>query len=225
MTTFFRRNLPHYHLPNAAYFITFRLAGSLPFEAIQRLREEYEAEICRLGAQFSGAVLYEARYQAQKRYFARVDSVLDKALHGPRWLIQPECAQIVMELLHSFHDQEYHLHAFCLMSNHVHVLLDQQDIPEPAPRHDGKHYTALSRALRLLKRRSGALCNQALGRSGAFWQHESYDHVVRNEREFERILAYIANNPVKAGLVENWEDWPYTYIRWDNSPSCPTSHD
>lgn len=215
MTTFFERNLPHYHLPNATYFITFRLAGSLPFEVVKRLQEEYEAEERRLRQQLSGSALYEARYQAQKRYFARVDGMLDKALHGPRWLSQPECARIVMELLHSFDSQEYHLHAFCLMSNHAHLLLDQQGIPEPPPRHDGKHYTALSRAMRLLKRRSGALCNQLLGRSGAFWQHESYDHIVRNEREFERILAYIANNPVKAGLVENWQDWRYTYISPD----------
>ena len=49
-------------------------------------------------------------------------------------------------------------------------------------------------------------------KKGAFWQHESYDHVVRNEKEFERILAYIVNNPVKAGLVADWQDWPYTYM-------------
>ncbi len=46
----------------------------------------------------------------------------------------------------------------------------------------------------------------------AFWQHESYDHVVRNEREYERILAYIVNNPVKAGLVSDWQEWPYTFV-------------
>jgi len=212
MTTFFRRNLPHYHLPNATYFVTFRLEGSLPFDVVKRLHEEYEAEKRQLQHRLSGKALHEALYQAQKRQFARMDNTLDQALCGPRWLAQPECARIVMELLHSFDDQEYHLHAFCLMSNHVHVLLDQQDIPEPTPRHDGKHYTALSRAMRLVKRRSAALCNQALERSGPFWQHESYDHVVRNEGEFERILAYIANNPVKAGLVTSWDDWPYTYI-------------
>lgn len=215
MTTFFRRNLPHYHIPNAAYFITFRLTGSLPLEVVKRLQEEYENEVLRLERQFSGKALYEARYQEQKRYFARVDKALDQALYGPRWLAQPECAKIVMEMLHSFDGEQYHLHAFCLMSNHVHLLIDQQDIAEPPARYDGKHSTALSRAMRLLKRRSAALCNQILERSGPFWQHESYDHVVRNEGEFERILAYIANNPVKAGLVTDWSDWPYTYVnRW-----------
>ena len=46
---------------------------------------------------------------------------------------------------------------------------------------------------------------------GSFWQAESYDHVVRNG-ELERIISYVLENPVKAGLVEDWEQWPYTYL-------------
>jgi REP element-mobilizing transposase RayT len=69
--------------------------------------------------------------------------------------------------------------------------------------------------LKLLKGRSARYCNQELGRSGAFWHHESYDHVVRNQEEYERIAWYIANNPVKAGLVENWEDWKFTFVSQD----------
>lgn len=212
MTTFFRRNLPHYHLPDATYFITIRLAGSLPVAVAMRLEEEYEKEQRRLAGRLSGDALREARYKAQKRHFARVDSLLDQARHGPRWLAQPECAAIVVQTVHALAPAHYRLHAFCLMSNHAHLLIDQQGIPEPPPRRDGKRYTALSRAMRLLKGQSGTLCNRALGRQGAFWQHESYDHVVRDEREFERILAYIVNNPVKAGLVSDWQEWPYTYV-------------
>jgi REP element-mobilizing transposase RayT len=98
------------------------------------------------------------------------------------------------------------------MSNHVHLLIDQQDIPEPPPRKDGKRYTALSRAMRQLKSKSGYACLQQSGQHGDFWQHESYDHVVRNENEFQRILTYIIENPVKAGLVKEWQQWPYTYV-------------
>ena len=202
MTTFFYRHLPHFHPPHATYFVTFRLAGSLPVEVVQRLQEEHEAELRRLEQNLTGAALHQACYEEQKRHLARLDELLDRALHGPRWLTQPECARIVMDCIHELDPAQYRLHAFCLMSNHVHLLIDQQEMEEPAPRRDGKHYTALSRALRLLKGKSAALCNRSLGRSGkAFWQHESYDHVVRNEREYERILEYIVNNPVKAGLV------------------------
>lgn len=44
---------------------------------------------------------------------------------------------------------------------------------------------------------------------------ESYDHVVRDEEEFVRIIDYIVENPVKAGLVDNWTSWKYTYLSKD----------
>lgn len=214
MVTYFRRNLPHYHLPNATYFITFRLAGSLPQEALERAQEEYQAELLRLERTLSGRDLREARQQAQKAHLVRIDTLLDKTIHGPRWLSRPECARLVMDCIRELEPAHYHLHAFCVMPNHVHLLIDQQGIPDPPPRKDGRAYTALNLALRLLKSKSGTLCNRILGRRGDFWQHESYDHVVRDEREFQRILAYIANNPVQAGLVEDWQEWPYLYIAY-----------
>lgn len=215
MTTFYRRNLPHYHVPNATYFVTFRLAGSLPMEVLHRVREEYERERQRLKRRLKGKDLYEALHRAQEAYFAQVDALLDKTIYGPSWLNQPECARLVMDCVRELEPAHYHLYAFCIMPNHVHLLLDQQDIPDPSPRRDGKAYTALNRAMRLLKSKSGALCNRLLGQHGDFWQHESYDHVVRNEKEFQRILEYIVNNPVHAGLVDDWQNWPYLYIAPD----------
>jgi REP element-mobilizing transposase RayT len=57
-------------------------------------------------------------------------------------------------------------------------------------------------------------CNKILNCTGQFWQHESYDHVVRNEEELNRIIEYILNNPVKAGLVETHEDWKWNYCKY-----------
>ena len=62
--------------------------------------------------------------------------------------------------------------------------------------------------------------NRALERSGKFWQKESFDHYVRDKKEFWRILNYILNNPVKAGLVEKWEDYPFTYLKMDKAPDA-----
>ena len=42
-----------------------------------------------------------------------------------------------------------------------------------------------------------------------FWQNESFDHWVRSDAEYERTTEYIRENPVKAGLVTNYRDWPY----------------
>jgi hypothetical protein len=55
--------------------------------------------------------------------------------------------------------------------------------------------------------------NSLLSREGEFWQHESYDRSIRDQEEWERVIAYVLNNPVKAGLVTDWQDWPFTYIR------------
>ncbi|MFN3308356.1 MAG: hypothetical protein ACK44E_04025 [Anaerolineales bacterium] len=80
MTTFFYRHLPHFHLPHATYFVTFRLAGSLPVEVVQRLQEEHEGELRRLRQNLTGAALHQACYEEQKRHFA-VPPTYDWARH------------------------------------------------------------------------------------------------------------------------------------------------
>ena len=91
----------------------------------------------------------------------------------------------------------YDLHAFVIMSNHVHVLLDALIHP--------------SHIMRSLKGFTAREANLALGLTGqAFWQKESYDHWVRDDHEFERIRAYIENNPVKAGIAKAPEDYPWS---------------
>jgi REP element-mobilizing transposase RayT len=64
-----------------------------------------------------------------------------------------------------------------------------------------------------LKRRTATESNRVLQRRGQFWHRESYDHIVRDEKELNRIRNYVLNNPVKAGLVERWQDWPWTYCK------------
>lgn len=54
-------------------------------------------------------------------------------------------------------------------------------------------------------------CNQVLNRSGAFWQREYFDRIVRDRNDLARKISYVINNPVKVGLVDFWEDYPFTY--------------
>ena len=94
--------------------------------------------------------------------------------------------------------------AYCLMSNHVHLVVQ---LPEAAG-------FSAARMMQRLKGRTALAANKLLGRPGqTFWQHESYDHVVRDAREEERVIAYVLNNPVKVSLVEEWQQWPYSYVR------------
>ena len=117
-------------------------------------------------------------------------------------------AELVAESLHYRDGQVYRLVAFCIMPNHLHLVI------VPLPTEDGAFHS-LSAIMHSLKRYTARQANLLLGREGAFWQQESYDHVVRDEAEARRIIEYVLNNPVKAGLAQSWEDWPWNYVAQD----------
>ena len=129
-----------------------------------------------------------------------MDRYLDTAREGPKFLRQPEVARLVVGALQQGVERGYYdLRAYVVMSNHVHVLL--------------RPIQAASRLLQWLKGGTAREANQVLGRTGQpFWQRESYDHWVRDEVELDRIVSYIENNPVQAGLVAE----PCQY-RWSSA--------
>ena len=91
----------------------------------------------------------------------------------------------------------YELHGYVVMANHIHVLLTP--------------LVELSKITHSLKRFTAREANRILGLTGQpFWQDESYDHLVRRSDEFERILRYIENNPVKAGLASEPAGFPWS---------------
>ena len=191
---FYERHLPHWLPPGEDIFLTFRLADSLPQEMLGRLQDE--AQLVQRSLDLDPAQLYVER----KMYFGRFDDLLASSGHGPTWLRQPQIAAIVKQSLHHFDGSHYQLLAYCLMPNHVHLLVR---LPEESP--------PLMRSLQRIKGFSALQANKLLGRTGSFWQSESYDHIVR-KGELERIIIYIVKNPVKAGLVGGWQKWPFTYV-------------
>lgn len=140
----------------------------------------------------------------KKQHFANYDAVLDLAAHGPTWLRQPAVAELIVSEIKLLRELEVEVLAFCLMANHVHLVAQ---LPEAAD-------FSAARMMQRLKGRTALAANKLLNRTGQdFWRKESYDHVVRNGREQERVIAYVVNNSVKAGLVDDWTQWPYTYVR------------
>ena len=133
------------------------------------------------------------------RQFLRWDRTLDAAAHGPKWLRDARVARLVVDALH-FAETELNLlqlWAWVVMPNHVHVLWQPR-----AP---------MKRIMRSVKWFTARKANQILDRTGQpFWQDESYDHWVRNRQELTKIINYIEMNPVKAGLVQSPEDWPWS---------------
>lgn len=147
----------------------------------------------------------------QKRYFKTVDDYLDRAASGADWLKQESVAEIVSSKFRQYDKVYYDLLAYCVMPNHFHLLIDTDF--QLSENNIGSNYTPLSKTMNYIKGGSAFQANQVLQRKGRFWQPESYDHMVRNEKEFYNIVRYIANNPVKAKLVQNWYEWRFSYVQ------------
>ena len=204
----YRRNLPHLQPEGAKFFITFRLKDSIPISVLEQWSKEKEGLYLELN-HLEGSDRQDEFYKAQKKQFGQLDRYLDKAESGPTWLKNPEVAQILWDSLHHRDGKIYQLDVFTIMSNHVHFVF------EPFKNENGE-YHALQGIFHSLKRFTAARANEVLNRTGnRFWQPESYDHIIRDEAEWHRIMNYILMNPVKAGLVDDWRDWPWTYCRFE----------
>ena len=204
---FYRRNLPHIQPEGATLFITFRLANSLPKEVIERLLAEKEQAEEKIN-QLTDKMEREKQLYVERRYFGKWDEALDTLNHGEKYLSNPQVADLIAESLHYRDGKVYDLEAFCIMPNHVHL------VNTPLKEADGK-YRSLSKIMHSLKRHTAHESNLILSRTGTFWQHENYDHFVRDADELERIIKYVLHNPVKAGLVDDWSKWKWSYCKYD----------
>jgi putative transposase len=198
--TFYKRNLPHYLISGETYFITFRLADSIPIKIIKQLQDEKDRSIKIISAYDSEIKRKEQYKRYQSAYFRKIDKLLDKAAYGPKWIEEENVAENISKVIHSYHSRFYDLICYTLMPNHIHIVMKPKMAEE------------LPKILQNIKSKTAIESNKILNRNGRFWQQESYDHIVRNETEMERILNYVLNNPVKAGLCEKWEDFKWNYI-------------
>jgi putative DNA methylase len=177
------------------------------------MREKWERRLQQPPA--DGVSQIEHRTNCHKRLFAEFDRHLDTG-GDIDWLARPAVASMLRENLHHHDGTKYHLHAYCVMPNHVHALFTPIIVPdgtasvsdqcaEIGERADSR--SPLSAVMHSLKSYTANRANELLGHSGQFWQHESYDHWVRDPAELERIVRYIVSNPVQAGLVARPIDW------------------
>ena len=116
-------------------------------------------------------------------------------------LALPRCARIVEEALLFFRLVRYRLHAWCVMPDHVHVVVT------PFEGH------ALGSILHSWKSYTAHQINRRTHRSGQVWQRESFNHMIRSAGDVERFVAYVEDNPVAAGLCHSAERWPFSSAR------------
>lgn len=125
----------------------------------------------------------------------KIESHLD-AGYGSCLQKQPQIANIVYETWMHNNDKSYRIHEWVVMPNHVHILVEF-------------HSRSMSETIREWKTVSAFKINKLLGQKGKVWQEDYWDRFIRNIEHYEHSAAYIKNNPVKAGLVKHWEDWPW----------------
>ncbi|MVM39664.1 hypothetical protein GO730_22050 [Spirosoma sp. HMF3257] len=202
---FYRSRLPHIQPLGGTFFITTRLHGSVPQVEKQRLAEDFLLHQRQILARPDHTA--EELDRLNKTFFVAYETILDKSDYGPKWLSINALSDIVVNALHYFDTKLYDLIAYCLMSNHIHIAFTLNADK------NGQSGSYLQQVMHSLKSYTAIKCNEMLDRSGSFWEHESYDRLVRDRNELHRIVNYILQNPVKAGLCQRWQDWKYTYIK------------
>jgi putative transposase len=175
-----RGYLPHFDAPYVTQMITFILADSFPIKR----NAEWEA------------VLNEPDNSLKRR---KLEGWLDRG-HGQCYLCRPQVAKLVEQVLLDSNGVQFNMQAWCIMPNHVHLVVDVWDMP-------------LVKMLNKWKGRTARLANKLLGRRGAFWQEDYFDTLIRSEEHLKKAIRYVEQNPAKAGFVKNPLDWQWSSAR------------
>jgi REP element-mobilizing transposase RayT len=174
-----RGNLPHLYKEGCTYFVTFCLSDTVPRELRRKRTVEADGDPSLIAAELDPS-----------------------PTSGSCLLRESKVALIVENSLLHFQGERYELSAWCVMPNHVHVVVTPYSgFTLPAILHSWKSYTAHE-------------INGVLSKVGKIWEEESFDHLIRNEKAFGRFVDYVQNNPVAAGLCSNPEDWPFSSARF-----------
>ncbi len=182
-----RRNLPSWQQLGCTYFITWRLADSVPAFQLK----EWEAAHQNFRAAHPEPDWSEDTWQKYHwQITRRMEEYLD-AGSGACVLQDGRLRKLVAEALGHFAGSRWELGSYVLMPNHVHVLL--------TPGLEN----SLSDILKSIKRHTSRELNRAIGKTGTpLWQEESFHHAVRSEAQLLKFQQYIRANPAKAGLAE-----------------------
>jgi REP element-mobilizing transposase RayT len=179
-----RGYLPHLDSPGLIQAVTFRLADAVPKNVIERWKREWERT----------STESAEREQILHNRIARFED----AGHGACHFRNPSCASILQGALLHFDGDRYRLLEWCVMPNHVHILVH---CPEGS---------RLGDLVKTWKTFSAREINRLLSTQGKFWARDYHDRYIRDEIHLANARAYIRNNPVKAGLCKKPEDWPWS---------------
>jgi REP element-mobilizing transposase RayT len=188
----YRRHLPHWSQPGCTYFLTFRLADSVPHAKLREWHEERRHWLQEHGLNTADDLprLPVAQQREFYEYFTRrMHEWLDAGL-GSCLLRESQFARLVVEALLFFDGTRCAIGDFVVMPNHVHLLA--------TPLAKWK----LPALLHSWKRHSAREINRLRGKEGALWMDETFDHAVRSDEQLAYFRRYIVQNPIRARLQE-----------------------
>jgi putative transposase len=132
--------------------------------------------------------------KAEKTYFVTFSTI-------EREILPPKARDIALSCCVHDHGVKYWLTVAVVMPDHLHVIIKPYE-------------ESLSSILGDIKGASSHLINRALKRKGHLWQDESFDRIIRAKDDIRKRAIYICENPVRAGLVEKTDDWPWIWRDW-----------
>ncbi len=183
--------LPHWDQDGVSYFITFRLADSIPKEALRKLELEKKMWLSRYPKPWSDED--EAEYN--ERFSLKIEKWLDKG-YGKSVFRNPRLNSLVADIFLDKNGFDYSLNAFVIMPNHVHMVVS-------------KLRGSLAKTMQGIKGNTSIVVNRELQVSGSLWQKGYFDRIIRDSAHYHRCVRYIRNNPEKARLGEGqyylWE--------------------
>lgn len=192
-----RGYLPHLDAAGELQALTFRLADALPAKVVLGWKMDLKR------GDFDEA--------QRERHLHRMIARYEDAGHGCCLLKDPACAEIVQTAFLHFDGERYRLLEWCVMPNHVHVLI-----------HCG-FGTTLGEVIRSWKTFTARKIHEHTGMSGPLWAVDYHDRYIRDLDHLANARAYIRNNPVKAGLCVTAEDWPWGGAGMNKGRESPDS--
>ena len=177
-----RGYLPHWDFEKSTQAVTFRLADSVPAEALRGWNRE---------------IISILDITTREKELHKLIAKYEDGGHGGSVLKIPECAAIIQGKLIEGHPTLYRLIDWCVMPNHVHVLIKLAE------------KQSLHEIVRLWKGGSSIEINRLLDRTGPLWQREYYDRLVRDMDHLYSCIVYIRNNPVKANYAISRKNGPF----------------
>ena len=210
---FYRHALPHFQQPGQDYFVTWCLKDAVPAKALA----DYTDKLQHLHTQIQqykvknvdNLILNSLKLEfnlTRKKYLKAFDDLLDLQDKCSAKLSKDSNRTILMNTLIFWEGKKIENYAFSIMPNHVHWVF------KVLYKDDKGNAVYLQDILQSVKRYTATLINKIEGTSGSLWQKESYDTTIRDDINLYNAIEYTINNPVKAGLVNNWYEWKGTRL-------------